>query len=72
MPAGFKLLSKGYNILSLGLSNAIKRKVAKELSKGFCIGLYGLRRGIQIGNKAVKKLRSYFLSLYDIPALYCC
>ena len=30
--AGFQLVPKCYNVLSLGLSNAVKREVVKELS----------------------------------------
>ena len=32
MSAGFQLVPKCYNVLSLGLSNAVKREVVKELS----------------------------------------
>ena len=32
MPGGFQILPKGHYILTLGLVNAFKRKVAKKLS----------------------------------------
>ncbi len=58
-PASLQLLPKGYYILPLWVSDALKRKVIKELSERLCIGLYRFRLCVQVGDEAGIQVRRY-------------